>query len=111
MLPRPVHVLVLADFKKQLQLFREQRIVIFEAKSKERKRIDERPAPDDHFRAPAGDQVERCELLKHAHRICRAQNGDGAGETNPLRSCSGSAQNHGRCGVEKVFPMVLADAE
>src|SRR5207248_2075710 len=111
MLPRPVDLLALPDLEKQLQLFFEERIVIFESKSKQRKRVHERSTPDDHLRAPTGDQIECCKLLKHAHRICRAQDGDGARETNALRSRGGCAENYGRCGVEKIFPVVLADAK
>ena len=77
-LARPVNVCVLADVKKQIEFLGKERIVFLEFKPEERKRFDESAAPGDDLGTSLREQVERSELLEHAHRVGRAQHGDGA---------------------------------
>ena len=86
MFARPGDVLVVTDLQQQLQLFREQRIVIFELEAKERERFDERAAARDDFGAPVRDQVERGEFLEDPDRVSSAEHGDRAGQPDALRS-------------------------
>src|SRR6267142_2329343 len=73
MLARPVDMRVLADVQKQIELFGEKRIVVLEFQAEERKRFDERAAPDNHLRSPFRKKIERRKLLEHANGIGRAQ--------------------------------------
>ena len=57
------------------------------------------------------DEIEGGEFLEDAHGIGGAQNGDGAGEADFFGARSGRGENDGGSGVEKLFAMMLADAE
>jgi hypothetical protein len=57
------------------------------------------------------DEIERREILKHTHRIRRAEYCHGAGEANAGRArCGGSEDDRGR-GVQEVLAVMLADSE
>src|SRR5712692_317887 len=86
-------MLVLANLQKQIEFLGEERVVVLQPEAEERKRFDGRAAADDHFRASLRQQIERGELLKYAYRVCGTQNGDSAGETDPVRR---RAVGHGR---------------
>lgn len=77
MLTSPMNVSVFSNLQKQFQLAREKRIVIGEIEAEQRKRFRKRSAPHNHFGASACEKIDGCELLKYAHRVIRAQNGDG----------------------------------
>ena len=47
-----------ANLKQEIELLREQRVVIVEVEAEQRKRLDERAAPGHDLGAPAGDQIE-----------------------------------------------------
>src|SRR4051812_3778927 len=111
MLARPVNVLVVADFEKQVEVFRKERVVIVEAQTKQRKRIDERAPAGDDFRTATGYEVDGCKFLKHAHRIGRAENGHGARKAYAVRSRRGGAENHSRRRIQEILAMVLPDAK
>src|SRR5437868_2074693 len=109
MLARPVNVLVVADFEKQVEVFRKERVVIVEPQTKERKRIDERASAGDDFRTAAGYEVDGCKFLKHAHGIGRTENRHRAGKAYALRARGGGAQDDSRRRIQKVRAMVLPD--
>src|SRR2546423_2793429 len=111
MFSRPGDVLVVADLEQQVELLGEQLVVVLEAVSEQRERVDEGAAADHHLRAALRQQVERGEVLKDPHRIRRAEDGYRAGETNATRPRRGGGENHGRGGVEEVLAMMLPNAE
>ena len=86
MLAGPVDVLVVADLEEEVELFGEERVVVFEGEAEERERLDERAAADDHLGAAVGEEVEGRELLKDADGVGGAEDGDGAGETDVVRA-------------------------
>ena len=69
------------------------------------------PRPGHDLGAPAGEQVERRELLEDAHRVVRAEHADRARQPDALRALGrGREHDRGR-GDGEVRPVVLADAE
>src|SRR5438874_2625055 len=102
---------VLANFEKQLELLRKKRIVVIELEPEEWKCFDERPASSHDFGPAFRKQIERCELLKHAHGIGRTQNGDGARKSDTAGSDGGGGEDHSRRGVKKLTPVVFADTK
>ena len=60
------------SLQQQLELLGEQRVVVVEVVAEEREGLDERAAPGHDLGAPAGQQVERGELLVDADRIVGA---------------------------------------
>ena len=70
---RPRDPLGLAQLQQQLELLDEQLVVVGEVVAEERERLDERAAPGHDLGAPAGEQVERREVLEHAHRVVGAE--------------------------------------
>src|SRR5205814_8569108 len=106
MLARPVNVLVVADLEKQVEVFRKERVVIVEAQTKERKRIDERASAGDDFRAAAGYEVDGRKFLKHAHRIGGTENGHGAGKAYAAHLVGGGAWYYSRLRIQEIFAMV-----
>ncbi len=104
-------MLVLPDLQEQVELLREQRVVVFEPQPEERKRVDERSAPDDHLRASLRQQIEGREVLEDADRIGGAQDGDGARQPNALRSRRRRRKNDRGRGIEVVLAVVLPDPE
>jgi len=104
-------VLVVADLEQQLQFFGEQRIVVLEPVPEERERIDKGSPPDDHFGASVRQQIESGKVLEHPHRVCGAENGDGAGESDSLRASGRGGKDDGGSGIKKVLAVMLANAE
>jgi hypothetical protein len=78
----PGHPLLLAQLQQQLQLLGEERVVVIQVVAEERKRLDEGAAPRHDLRAPAGEQVQRGELLEDAHRVVRAEHRHRAGQAD-----------------------------
>src|SRR5205823_1777329 len=84
---------VVTNFQKQLELFGKERIIVFEVEPEERKRFDERAAPDDDFRSAVRKKIEerrrqggekqseRAKLGEGADGLGRGRRGDGAGES------------------------------
>ena len=60
---------------------------------------------------PPEEQVERREVLEHADRVVRAQDGDRAREPDPARSLRPRGEHHRGRRHSEVGPMVLAHAE
>ena len=110
-LARPVNVRVLADLEEQIELFREQRVVVFETQTEERIRLHEGAAAGDDLSTTMGDQVQSGKFLEDANRVSGAENGDGAREADVFRACGGRGQNHGRGGIEELGPVMFSDAE
>jgi hypothetical protein len=68
------------------------------------------PPPDHDLRPTARQQVERREVLEHAHRIVGAEHRDGAGQPDPLGTGRDGSQHHRRRGDGELGAVVLADA-
>ncbi len=111
MLPGPGDALVLAQAQQQLELLREQRVVVVEVVPEQRERLDERAASGHDLRAAAREQVERRELLDHADGIVGAEDGDGARQADLRRPLGDRREHDGRGGDGEVGPVVLAHAE
>ena len=73
---------LVAELQQQVELLREELVVVLQVVAKERIRLDERTSSDDNLGATVRDEVERREVLKDAHRVVRAEHRDGAGEAN-----------------------------
>ena len=102
---------VLANLEQQIKLLRKERVVIFQAQPEERVGLHERAAAGDDLGAAMRDQVQRGEFLEDAHRVRGAQNGDGARQPDVFRARGRRGQNHDRRGIQKLRPVMLADAE
>ena len=111
MASRPGDVLVLAQPQEQLELLREQEVVVREVVAEERERLDERAAPDHDLGPPARDEVNGRELLEHADGIVGREHGHGAGQADALRLRRRRGQHDCRSRDGEVGPVVLADAE
>jgi hypothetical protein len=110
MLSRPRHLLRRAQREQQVELFREEVVVVVEVVAEERKRFDERSASGHHLRPSSRKEVERRERLEDAHGIVRAEDGHRARQTDRLRARGDGGQDDGRRGRGEVGPVVLADA-
>ena len=107
----PADALGVAQREEQSQLLLEEIVVVAQVVAEERERLDERPATGHDLGPPAGEQVERAEVLEDAHRIVGAEDGDGAREPDRLRASGGGGQHDRRRRHREVGTMVLADAE
>jgi hypothetical protein len=58
-----------------------------------------------------GDKVEGSEFLEDANRVSGTENCDRAGEADVFCARCSCSQNHGRGGVEKLGPVMFADAK
>ena len=96
MLARPINLCGFTNLQQQLELLREERIVVFEIETEQRERFDKRAPAGNDFRATLRDQIESCELLKDTDRIGGAQYGDGTGQADSFGHCSGSAEDDWR---------------
>jgi hypothetical protein len=106
-----MHMLVLPDREEQVELLREQRIVVFEPQPEQWKRVDERAAAHDHFRAPLRQQIEGREILEHTDRIGGTEHGDRARQPDALRACGCRREDDRGRGIEVVLAVVFPDAE
>jgi hypothetical protein len=105
----PMNVDVFSNLQEQFKLAGKKRIVIGKIEAEKRKGFHERSAPYNHFGASMGEKVYSCELLKYAHGVIRAQNGDGTGETDPFGpDCRRGQDGLGRR-IKKLRPVVLAN--
>jgi hypothetical protein len=66
---RPAHALGLAQPQQQLQLLREQRVVVAQIVAEQGKGLDERAAAGHDLGPSIRQQVQGREILKDAHRI------------------------------------------
>ena len=101
----------LAQRQQQVELLREQRLVVVELLAEQRERLDEGAAAGHDLGAAARELVERGELLHHAYGIVGAEHGDGAGEADARGARGGGRQHDGRRRHGEVGAVVLADAE
>ena len=69
------------------------------------------PRPGHDLGAPAGEQVERREVLEDAHRVVGAEHGDRARQPDPRRARGRRGEHDRGRGDGEVRPVVLADAE
>src|SRR6185503_4505626 len=110
-LPAPVDVLIRPDLQEQVELLREERVVVLEAIAEEGKGVDERAATDHHLGSAARDEVDGRKVLEHAHRVRGAEHGDRAREPDVPGSRRRRTENDGGRGVEKILAMMLPDSE
>ena len=98
---RPGHVTrsLIAQREQQLELLREQLVVVVEVVAEQRERLDERAAPGHDLGPPAGQEVERRELLEDADRIVGAEHGDGARQAD-VAACAPAAAASTTAGAE-----------
>ena len=75
----PVDAFVRADVEQQVELLREQGVIILELQAEQRERLDERAAADHELGAAAGKQIQRGKLLEDPHGVRGTQDRDGAG--------------------------------
>src|SRR3984893_8239904 len=104
-------VRTVANLEQLLELFGEQTVVVRKVVAEERERLDERAAAGHDLRAAAREQIDRCKLLEHTHRIVRAQHAYSACQPDRLRAFRSSCEHD--CGRRhgEVGSVVLADAE
>src|SRR2546430_15220434 len=111
MLSGPAHVLALADLEQKVELLREERVVVVELESEQRKGLYEGAAADDHLRAAARNEIERRELLEQPHRIGRTEDRHRARQADALGACRSGSEDHCGSRVEELLAMVFTDAE
>jgi hypothetical protein len=108
---RPMHVLAFANLQQQIEFIGEECVMVLQSKAKEREGFDGRSPAHDHFGASVRQEIDRGEILKDPHRIGSAQDGDGAGQANALRSGSRGAENDCGSGVQELPTVVFTDAK
>jgi hypothetical protein len=111
MLTRPINLCCFANLQQQLELLREERVVIVEIETEQRKRLDKRTSAGNDLSPALRDQIESCELLKDTDRIGGAQYGDGTGQADSFGHCSGSAEDDWRSRVKKLRPVMFSNTE
>ena len=111
MTPGPADVLGVTQLQQELELLDEELVVVGEVVPEERERLDERAPAGHDLGATAREEVERRELLEHAHRIVRAEHADGARQPDMLRPLGHRCEGDRRGRDGEIRPMVLADAE
>ena len=99
------------DRREQIELLLEQRLVLIERESKQRKRLGERAASEDYLGTPIRRGVERREPLKYTYRIVGAEYGDRRAEVDPFRLAGDRGEDDLRRRDREVGPVMLADAE
>ena len=107
----PVDLGAVAELQEQFKLLLEERIVVLQLEAEEREGLGKGAASGDDLRPSPRKEVERCELLENPDRVCRAQDRDGAGEPDALGLRRRRRKDHGGSGIEKLAPVVFADAE
>ena len=111
MAARPTDVRVPLQLEQQVQLLREQRVVVLQRQPEERERFGEAAASGHDLRATVREEVERGELLEHPHGVRRTEHGDGAREPDAFGAGRRCRQDDGRGGIQEFLAVVLADAE
>ena len=107
----PGDVLGLAQLEQELELLGEQLVVVVEVVAEQREGLDERAAAGHDLGAPAGQQVERREVLEDADGVVGADDAHRARQPDPLRARGrGGEDDRGR-GDRELRAVVLADAE
>jgi hypothetical protein len=96
---------------ERFDLVLEQRLVLRKVVAEQRKRLDERAAPQRHLGAPVRGGVERRETLEHADRIVRGEHGDGGAEADAVAAPGDRREHDLRRRDGEIGPMVLADAK
>ena len=107
----PGHPLGSVEHQEQVELFGEERVVVGEVVAEERERFDEGAAPGDQLGAPAGDEVDRREILEDADRIEGREDRHRAGQADPAGDRGDRGHDDRRRGNGDVEPVMLAEAE
>jgi hypothetical protein len=82
-----------------------------EVVAEQRKRLDERAAPQRHLSASIRGGIERRETLKHADGIVRGEHGNGGAEPDAVAAPGDGRKHDLRRRHGEIGPVVLADAE
>src|SRR5205085_2011665 len=82
--PRPGDPGVLPQLQEQVELLGEQLVVVVQIEAEQRERLDERPPAGHDLDPAAGDQVDGGVLLEDPDRVLRREDGDRAGQPDPL---------------------------
>ncbi len=110
-LSRPRDALGGAQLEQQLELLREELVVVVEVVAEERERLDEGASARHDLGPPSGQQIERCEVLKDPDGVVRADHVDRARQPDRRRTLCRSREHNGRRGDSEVGAVVLADSE
>jgi hypothetical protein len=108
--PRPGDLGAPPQAQQQVELLVEEFVVVGEVEAEQRKCFGERASADDELDAPTGDEVDRRELLEHAHRVGRREHRHRAAQPDLRRAGRGGREDHRRRRVVVLDPMVLTDA-
>lgn len=68
---------------QQLELLREELVVVLEVIAEQKEGLDERTPTGHDFGPPIREQVEGGKVLEDANRIVGAEDGDRAGQADP----------------------------
>ena len=104
-------VRTVAQLEQLLELLGEQPVVVGEVVAEQRERLDERAAAGHDLGAAAREQIDRRELLEHAHRIVGAQHAHRTRQADRLRPLRRGSEHDGGRGDGEVGAVMLADAE
>jgi hypothetical protein len=86
-------------------------IGVVEVVAEKRVGLNEGATAGDDLGAALGEQVEGGEVLKDAHRVSGAEDGDGVGQPNPGGAGSVGGDNDGGSGGDELRAVVFADAK
>ena len=107
----PADALRRVELQEQVELFREQLILVRQVVTEQREGLGEYAATGDHLGTSARKKVDGGEVLEHPYRVCRTQNRHRAGQPNPRRHLCDRGQHDGRGGDREIEPVMLADGE
>ena len=107
----PDRVLLLTKLQEQLELLREQLVVVVEVVAEEQEGLDERAAARHDLGAAVGEEVERRELLEDADGVVRAEHRHGARQPDATRARRDGREGDRGCRDGEVGPVMLADPE
>ena len=82
----PADRLLFEQFCKEIELFFEQRLILIEFVSKQRKKLGEGASPENDLGAPVGCGIKRRKSLKDADRIVRTEHGHSRAQPDTFRS-------------------------
>ena len=107
----PVDRTLLQERGEEVELFREEPLVVIERVAEQREGFREGAAAQDDFRAAVGHRVEGREALEDADRIVGTQHRHGGTEMDALGAPGDRGQHHVGRRDREIVPMVFADAD
>ena len=109
--PLPADALGCIEPQQEVELLREQSILVRQIVAEQREGLGEDAAPGDHLGASARQEVDGGEVLEYPHRVRRAQDGHRARQPNPRRHLRDGSQHDRSGGDRKIEPVMLAEGE